>query len=192
MFFSIFLLAILPYIAHCACPTIISRSDWGARAPRQRTNLREVPPPYVVVHHTEDPVVCTTKDACKRKVKNIQNYHMDDPKHRWDDIGYNFLIGGDGNVYEGRGWGRFGSHARRFNGKSIGIALIGAFTNTTPSQTQLNALKDLLACGTEKNYIRSNYHMIGHRQEKDTSCPGDRLYNEISTWPHFDSSIRPH
>ncbi len=35
---------------------------------------------------------------------------MNDPGRKYCDIGYNFLIGGDGNVYEGRGWDRQGSH----------------------------------------------------------------------------------
>ena len=29
----------------------------------------------------------------------------------WSDIGYNFIVGEDGNVYEGRGWGIRGAHA---------------------------------------------------------------------------------
>jgi hypothetical protein len=45
----------------------------------------------------------------------------------WQDIGYNFLIGGDGNVYEGRGWGIWGAHVPRYNSKSIGICVIGDF-----------------------------------------------------------------
>ena len=28
----------------------------------------------------------------------------------WSDIGYSFLIGDDGNAYEGRGWEWIGSH----------------------------------------------------------------------------------
>lgn len=30
----------------------------------------------------------------------------------WDDIGYNFLVGGDGEVYEGRGWDKQGAHTK--------------------------------------------------------------------------------
>lgn len=30
----------------------------------------------------------------------------------WWDIAYNFLIGGDGAVYEGRGWDSEGSHTK--------------------------------------------------------------------------------
>ena len=40
----------------------------------------------------------------------------------WDDIGYNFLVGEDGRVYEGRGWYRQGAHALNFNSNSIGKA----------------------------------------------------------------------
>lgn len=36
-----------------------------------------------------------------------------------------FAIGGDGKVYEGRGFDRVGAHAPSYNNKSIGIVLIG-------------------------------------------------------------------
>lgn len=41
------------------------------------------------------------------------------------DIGYNFMIGGDGNIYEGRGWHKQGAHTSGYNRGSIGIAYIG-------------------------------------------------------------------
>lgn len=36
-----------------------------------------------------------------------------------------FSFGGDGNVYEDRGFNAIGAHAPVFNKKSIGICLIG-------------------------------------------------------------------
>lgn len=39
----------------------------------------------------------------------------------WDDIGYSFIVGEDGNVYEGRGWRRVGAHAPNYNSNSIGF-----------------------------------------------------------------------
>ena len=30
-----------------------------------------------------------------------------------------------------------------------------------------------------------NYILYGHRQVRNTECPGDTLYNEIKTWPHW-------
>ena len=41
-----------------------------------------------------------------------------------------FLVGEDGNVYEGRGWTTVGAHAPRYNTKSIGLSFIGNFSST--------------------------------------------------------------
>ena len=38
----------------------------------------------------------------------------------WSDIGYNFVVGEDGNVYEGRGWNSVGAHTYGYNNRSIG------------------------------------------------------------------------
>lgn len=40
---------------------------------------------------------------------------------------YSFIIGGDGNIYEGAGWHKEGAHTYGYNKKSIGIAFIGDF-----------------------------------------------------------------
>ena len=38
-----------------------------------------------------------------------------------------FLIGGDGNVYEGTGWSKEGAHTYGWNKKSLGLVFIGNF-----------------------------------------------------------------
>jgi N-acetylmuramoyl-L-alanine amidase len=43
---------------------------------------------------------------------------------------FSFLIGGDGEIFEGRGWSKVGAHAPNYNDKSIGICLIGSFMGT--------------------------------------------------------------
>lgn len=57
----------------------------------------------------------------------FQNEHINNKK--WSDIGYNFVVGEDGNVYEGRGWGKKGAHSIPFNSKSIGICIIGDYSS---------------------------------------------------------------
>ncbi|XP_044256396.1 peptidoglycan-recognition protein SC2 [Tribolium madens] len=188
MFRLVLLLVVFPYLAQSACPTIISRSEWGARAPKSSKSLAQNPAPFVVVHHSAD-ANCQNRQSCKNRVKGIQDYHMN--HNGWQDIGYNFLIGGDGNVYEGRGWGIWGAHVPNYNSNSIGICVIGNFQSIAPSQTQLDALKQLISCAQEGNYIRDDYRLIGHRQGSRTSCPGNQLFNEISRWAHFDAGVRP-
>lgn len=109
----------------------------------------------------------------------------------WADIGYNFLVGGDGNVYEGRGWGRQGAHAPRFNNQSIGIGMIGLFTNNLPVPAALNAVRSFIACAQQLGHIRPVYQIIGHRQASATECPGNSLFREIQRWPRFSQNPRP-
>ncbi|CAH1153562.1 unnamed protein product [Phaedon cochleariae] len=182
----IFLVSLSGFIhfTEASCPNIISRSSWGAVPAKSRQNLSQNPPPYVVVHHSETPA-CQTTEKCKQRIKNIQYDHM--TNRNWQDIGYNFLIGGDGNIYEGRGWGTHGSHVPKYNRRSIGICLIGDFTRNPPPSVQLTALNDLISCASDTNNIRSDYHLIGHRQGRETDCPGDALFEEVKRMPHWEA-----
>ncbi|XP_030850196.1 uncharacterized protein LOC100892590 [Strongylocentrotus purpuratus] len=111
------------------CPRIVSRVEWGARTAVETEPL-SVPTPYLVIHHT-DTSECNNTEDCVNAVRGIQNYHMD--TNGWWDIGYNFLLGGDGLVYEGRGWDINGAHAREYNSYSIGLAMIGAYSSKLPT-----------------------------------------------------------
>lgn len=46
-------------------------------------------------------------------------------------ICFSFLVGGDGNVYEGVGFHKVGAHTRGYNTRSLGIAFIGNFQGIT-------------------------------------------------------------
>lgn len=76
-------------------------------------------------------------------VRIVQSFHIE--SRGWDDIGYNFLIGGDGNVYEGRGWRKMGSHTYGYNRKGLGISFVGTFMNMLPPQVSLDCCKLLIA-----------------------------------------------
>lgn len=38
----------------------------------------------------------------------------------WPDIGFNYIVGEDGNIYEGRGWDEVGAHTKGHNYDVIG------------------------------------------------------------------------
>ena len=82
----------------------------------------------------------------------------------WWDIGYNFLVGENGYVYEGRGWDSMGAHARNWNGVSIGIAFIGTFSNRTPNEAAINAARQLISSGV--NQVRSAVACIGLTEQR--------------------------
>ncbi|CAF4128177.1 unnamed protein product [Rotaria socialis] len=168
------------------CPNIVSRSEWGARAPKSTTGMAKSLP-YVVIHHTTGGT-CTAKSACIVKMKGFQNYHMD--SNGWDDIGYSFLVGEDGNIYEGRGWTYVGAHTYGYNSQSIGISVIGDYMSQKPNAAAINSVKALIECGISRGYISRAYTLRGHRDLDSTSCPGNAFYNEIKTWTNYRSLVR--
>ncbi|XP_043390696.1 peptidoglycan recognition protein 3 [Chelonia mydas] len=148
-------------LALCAvalgCPRIVSRRQWGARPPKSRVPLR-TPVSYVILHHTERKR-CYSETTCIQQVRAIQNYHMD--KRGLADISYNFLIGEDGRVYEGRGWRTKGAHTKLFNSRSLGLAFLGTFsTETKPSVAALNVTKRLIQCAVSKGILSPNYTVV--------------------------------
>ncbi|XP_060557416.1 peptidoglycan-recognition protein SC2-like isoform X1 [Ruditapes philippinarum] len=164
------------------CPCIISRAQWGARTAKGTTRMTSTPT-YVVIHHGGVGSRCFKPEQCKEIVRNYQKYHMD--TNEWDDIGYNFIVGEDGNVYEGRGWGLVGAHAPGFNSKSLGICVIGDFSKSVPNQAAQNAVKDLISCSVARKKLSSSYRLRGHRDVKTTACPGTSFYNVIRTWKNY-------
>jgi N-acetylmuramoyl-L-alanine amidase len=177
--------ALFEFVSGQDCPRIVSRKEWKARTARKSTAMAR-PVAKVFIHHTETKN-CSTLASCSAVVRSIQNYHMDEKK--WSDIAYNFLVGEDGNVYEGRGWKIVGSHCTGWNTRAYGIAFIGKFTKTLPKVAALNAAKALIACGVKLKNISSNYTLHGHRDAKSTDCPGDPLYNLIKTWPQYGGKL---
>ena len=103
------------------------------------------------------------------------------------DIMYNFMVGEDGNVYEGRGWNTVGGHVPAWNIVSMGIAVMGNFQRGPPNQVALAALEGLLGCLIENHKLTPDYKLYGHRDVAHTNCPGNSFYDVIKTWSHYDS-----
>ncbi|KAI8482616.1 N-acetylmuramoyl-L-alanine amidase [Branchiostoma belcheri] len=164
-----------------SCPRIVTRSEWGARSSSWVQYISR-PVPKVVIHHSTGGT-CSDQASCSAKVRGFQNYHMD--SNGWGDIGYNFLVGNDGNVYEGRGWDQVGAHAYGQNHVSIGICFIGEFTNQKPNSAAIRAAKNLISCGISLGKISSTYSLYGHRDVGSTACPGNQLYDDIKTWGRY-------
>ncbi|TSR87296.1 Ras GTPase-activating protein 2 [Bagarius yarrelli] len=57
--------------------------------------------------------------------------HLHIHQRSFTDIGYNFLVDQAGVVYEGRGWGVVGAHAKTHNHDSVGVAFMGNFNAVT-------------------------------------------------------------
>ncbi|XP_043866077.1 peptidoglycan-recognition protein SC2 isoform X8 [Drosophila mojavensis] len=161
---------------------VLSVAEWGGRKPKSELTKLVLPVHRVIISHTAAEG-CETRDVCESRVQIVQNFHMDG--WNWDHIGYNFLVGGDGLVYEGRGWDVQGAHTKGYNTDSIGISFIGTFVKIRPSDAQLYACQKLLEEGVRLKKLAPDYKLYGHRQLSATESPGDVLYRIIQTWPHW-------
>lgn len=88
------------------------------------------------------------------------------------DIPWNFLVGDDGNVYEGRGF-RFqgeesqnGSVISSFNDIGIHVAFIGTFINENdnPSFSQVMTFEAFLTDSVRRDFVVQNYTLLSQDQ----------------------------
>ncbi|XP_051033477.1 N-acetylmuramoyl-L-alanine amidase [Phodopus roborovskii] len=167
------------------CPAILPRCRWGAAPYRGNPTPLQLPLRFLYVHHTYVPAPpCTTFQSCAANMRSMQRFHQNE--RHWDDIGYSFVVGSDGYVYEGRGWHWVGAHTRGHNSRGFGVAFVGNYTGSLPRDTALNTVRDLLpSCAIRAGHLQPDYKLLGHRQLVHSDCPGDALFNLLRTWPHF-------
>lgn len=161
---------------------IITREVWGARPPRARHPI-PVPTPKLYLHHAAGGVVAgddTVSDADLRRIRSIQNYHMD--VRGWSDIAYSYLTDPDGNVFEGRGHGIAGGHTAGQNTVSHAICVMGNYETQKPEEELLERIAALVVLGHQSGWWPPGI-TGGHRDAPgaSTSCPGRYLYREIPT-----------
>ncbi len=181
---------------------IISRSEWGADESYRTWEPEYQTPDKVIIHHTaggdggDDPAAT---------IRGIYYWHA--VVLGWGDIGYNYIIDPDGNVYEGRdgGDGVIGAHAynseteTNYNVGSMGVVLLGCYeedsgacntvnTMTTPMES---ALEQLIAekaaifgfdpAGESTWYGELLPNVLGHRDIDSTYCPGSSVHDQLDT-----------
>lgn len=217
---AIFFLAVFfaslesPVHASGIIPEIIPRSVWGASQTTPNWPIEYGKTQKFVIHHTASSILTPDSDGSDRytdMVESIYNYHSD--KKTWydddgeyvgfGDIGYNYIIDPNGNIYEGRagGNGSVGGHVRGFNEGSVGISVLGRYQSYINSNNEnaqshpvtnaiLDSLKKLIGWLASANEVDLNktteFHgknidgLVGHRDLTPTICPGINLYNKLS------------
>lgn len=181
-----------------AKPTIISRRAWGAdESYRFRKGVEVWPPEHepwvkIILHHT----ATSNESDPLATMRAIYYYHA--VVLRWGDIGYNYVIDRNGNIYEGRYGGENvqGGHVYGYNQGSVGIALLGTYTSANITPLAERSLISLLAwicfrrgiapLGSGLFMDKELPNIMGHRDAAPTSCPGDALYARL---PSIRSSV---
>lgn len=183
-------------------PKIITRSEWGADESIVTTPKDYARTEKFIIHHTASSKLVPDSDGSgeyKSMVKNIFLYHINGKG--WYDIGYNYVVDPNGNIYEGRvgGNGIVGVHAGGSNTGSVGISVIGTYggnvkgeyTSHPLTQKIITSLEKLIGWVTANNNMNLNktseFHgknidgVVGHRDVGATNCPGDNLHQKLDS-----------
>lgn len=171
---------------------VVAREAWGAlpanhTAPNENgfysednpEGWRVYPDPLadqyqtVVIHHS---VIDEGDDIAT--LQAIQDLHRND--RGWADVAYHYFVGQTGTVYAGRDVRARGAHVAGFNTGSVGVCLLGDFTQREPAGPQLVAAGDLVAWLARTLALT---HIAGHADFNDwTVCPGPNLAKHVQTF----------
>ena len=181
------------------------RASWAidrpAKGPLPSEDVR-----FLLVHHSASQSGHTAAEV-PAILRSFYDFHTS-PEKGWNDIAYNFLIDTAGGIWEGRSGSLGGAVAGDATGGNQGysqlVCLIGDFNEANPSPASLTSLTALLAWLADKHAVAtapgsqvsftsrgSNLWpsgtivttptITGHRIMSKTSCPGDALYNIVTT-----------
>ncbi len=197
----------------CACtqPNFEGRTDWcpSGNCPPDATP-QPTEPTHIIVHHSAGQ---TTSSDFAAVVRSYWDFHVNG--NGWDDIGYNWLVDGNGVLYEGRGENRQGAHFSCMNKNTTGICFIGNYENAIPTAEGLEMLQNFIAwaaCSKEIDVLAADFHsdsntnlenVSGHRDGNglpnscsSTVCPGENLYplleilrDQVSILPCYQETV---
>lgn len=152
----------------------------------------------IVVHHTD-----TEYEDSEDGIHNIHKFHS--LSRQWGDIGYNYIIWYNGEIYEGRKWGKYvaAAHSQWNNYSTVGISIMGNYNDKAISEAQYKSLESMIqyltweygidlsdtyyyntacsgsACDDFPLETYRDYTLVWHRDTGHTSCPWDMLYEQI-------------
>lgn len=175
----------------CESPAQVDQSVWREGLPAPNYNRSFTDTENIIIHHSATSNELTDYTNV---VRNIYLYHTE--VNGWSDIGYNYLIAPDGTIFKGRdpGVGEqdfvLGAHFCGKNSTTMGVCLMGTFTNVPPSDQALESLNHLLAwkadkdelnpLGTDPHPLNATLPVIaGHRDGCSTECPGQETYERL-------------
>lgn len=114
----------------------------------------------LAVHHSASSRRTTLED--------IRAWHL---KRGWSDIGYHWVIEGDGETLVGRPAGSTGAHCRKHNNYTLGVCLVG--DNTVDGRRWLPVQKESLRrLVASLRLVWPNLKVVGHKDLAATLCPG--------------------
>jgi len=145
----------------------IVKPNWHWRLDPAVSPLKLEEVDSIALHHMAHP----TAD-----IWEIEKWHLDRDNRTWKGFGYNYWIGFDGSIYEGRGLNQ-GAGVLDNNSHIISIGFQGAYEPSTKYKCNSIMPEAQYLSGVELiRYLRRLITTIktidGHKHWQNTSCPG--------------------
>lgn len=162
--------------------SIFYKTDWKGNKGKR---IMRMPHPVglVIISHTNS-LSCSSFKTCSKVLRTLQYRHMDNGLR---DIGFNFAVGGDGNIYVGRGWDNINSHPQL----SVGVSFIGNFNLDDVNTKMMDGAQMLLQQGLKLGKLSHNYWLVAHNQSclAAADSPGTNVFSNIKKWQHYKGYI---
>ncbi len=178
----------------CSKPGSISYRVWRQGLPDPKPGREATSVEHLVIHHSAG------DNSDTNYINTVRNiYLLHTQGNGWDDIGYNFLIAPNGQLFIGRDPqgvteddNILGAHFCSKNQNTMGICLLGNFMTEKPDPRAIQTLNYLMAWKLNKDKLsafgQSTHPKVGgsmlsticgHREGCSTSCPGDSFYTHF-------------
>jgi len=121
----------------------------------------------VVVHHSGPP----TDQRCT--LDAIAAWHVwgtSDHKVEWPGIAYDVVVYADGRAYLVKPPDLVGYHCGEWNTRSVGIVLVGDYSDSAPPDAQLEAARQVISWWRAQGLVTQ---IKAHREIRPTACPGE-------------------
>ncbi|MES2178997.1 MAG: peptidoglycan recognition family protein [Gemmatimonadota bacterium] len=151
-------------------PRVASSDSAGGADMRLRIAHRIT---HVTLHHTGDAQPLKPTDDPAAKLRALFTWGARD--RNWWDLPYHYLLGLEGQIYEGRDWHYMGETNTAYDpGGHFLISIIGNYERQEPTPALLESIADLMAWAL-KEFDLPLDKIGGHYNYADTGCPGQHL-----------------
>lgn len=176
---------------------IITREEWGAEY--GRGHATDGAKPQLIVHHDGKMLIrpsASFADECAL-MRRIERYHSVD--NGWNGIAYtDVLMPYSARIFQGRGFGRTGSHVPGQNSSSLGLFIPVNGDEYEPTPEVIEAFHWYRAEAIRLGHLAKKHVVRGHQDYNKPECPGDRVYRalvrevDVMSVPTFRDFARAH
>ncbi|XP_054262697.1 peptidoglycan-recognition protein SC1a/b-like [Macrosteles quadrilineatus] len=138
---------------------IILKAKWGGKFARALKPFEDTADTVRFVD-TGTPL-CHTKEECMPIMQKLQQEEFD---ANGFDIKYNFYIGGDGCIFEGRGWNVESwkpEELKDLKSHCLDIAFLIDLKESKITPEMKKSSDDMLTYGLQEEFIKEGYKLIG-------------------------------